>query len=109
MARCGDVEEVEVTSSHWCWTWHGPWRCSKTTVERRYVYDFAVLRKRYRWVTVTFRACCEIAGGEFSWTEGTWRLYWNPPDEINVTRYFESQLVPTGPCALVPGVGGMNQ
>lgn len=106
MARCGEVEDREVTRREWCWTWHGPWRCKKTTVERRYVYDFAVLRKRYRGITVTFRACCEVTGGEFSWKEGTWRLWWNPPDEYNVTRDFEKQLVSTGPCGIVAGVGG---
>jgi hypothetical protein len=101
---CGEVQDVEVTTTSWCWTWHGPWRCSTTTLERRHVYDFAILRKRYRWLSVTYRACCEIGGGEFTWSETAYRFYWNPPDEYNVQKKFENALVSTGPCSLGPGV-----
>jgi hypothetical protein len=100
---CGEVQDVEVTSYHWCWTWHGPWRCKKTTLERRYVYDFVILRRRYRGFSVTFRGCCEFDGGEFTWSEWSWRLWWNPPDQSNVTRRFDHQLVSTGPCSLGTG------
>jgi hypothetical protein len=100
---CGDVQDVEVTSYHWCWTWHGPWRCKKTTLERRYVYVFAILRRRYRGFSVTFRGCCELDGGEFTWSEWSWRLWWNPPDESNVTRMFDHQLISSGPCSFGPG------
>ena len=101
---CGDIEEVTVTDWNWCWTWHGPWLCKETKVERRYAYDFVVFRRRYRGFTATFRGCCEIGGGEFSWTEWTWRLYWNPPDEANVHKTFKNQLQSTGPCTLVAGL-----
>jgi hypothetical protein len=109
VAACGEVRDVEVTTWHWCRKLGFiPWRCKKTERTRRYVYEFSILRRRDRGFTVTYRGCCE--GGEFRWTEGTWRIYWNPPDEYNVTRMFESLLPPsTGPCTLgIPVVGGLT-
>ena len=104
MAACGEPREFTVTTWHWCWTWHGPWRCKETKVQGFYVYEFAILRRRDRGFTATFRACCEFGGGEFTWTEGTWRLYWNPPDQYNVERKFDHLLQTTGPCGLGAGV-----
>jgi hypothetical protein len=107
---CGEVDDVDVTTWHWCTKWGFiPWRCKKTVTQRRYVYDFAILRRRDRWFTATYRACCEAGGGEFRWTEGTWHIYWNPPDEQNAHRTFETPLTSIGPCTLsVPLTGSAS-
>jgi hypothetical protein len=107
MAACGEPTEVTTTSWHLCWTWHGPWLCKKTTVEGRYAYVFAILRRRDRGFTSSYRACCELAAGEFTWTAWTWRLYWNPPDQYNVSRNFAQQLITTGPCGLGVGLSAL--
>ncbi len=100
MAACGEPGEFEVTTRHWCWTWHGPWRCKETKIQTLYVYEFAVLRERDRFFSASYQACCEFAGGEFAWSGSTWRAYFNPPDQFNVTRRFKQKLTSTGPCTL---------
>jgi hypothetical protein len=102
MAVCGEPAEFEVTKRVWCWTWHGPWRCKKTEVKTLYVYDFAVLRESGAVFGVSYRACCEFGGGEFQWSRFSLWPYQGTSQEYNVTRRFESQLSPTGPCGLDP-------
>ncbi|MEA2862208.1 MAG: hypothetical protein QOC84_164 [Bradyrhizobium sp.] len=97
---CGEVEQFEITSWHWCWTWHGPWLCKETRIVRLFVYDFAVLRKRIRWFSANYQACCEFAAGEFRWSESSWGIYQNPPNEYGVRRTFDHQLIAVGKCSL---------
>jgi hypothetical protein len=40
-------------------------------------------------------------------SEDPTQLYWNPPDQYNVSRTFDQPLTSTGPCNLIAGLAAL--
>jgi len=66
---CGEAQKSEVSGWVRCWTWHGSWLCRKTTTQTLNAYNFAILRRRDRFFSANYQACCEFGGGEFDLSE----------------------------------------
>lgn len=103
---CGTPLEVEVSYRKWCWTWHGPWRCKRTKIATRYLYEFSPHRTRFAFFRKKYEGCCGRDGSpkyKFSkWSFfGSTNSGW---DQFSVLRKLSNEPInPDGDCPFFDG------
>ncbi len=97
---CGEKVEVEVSWYEWCWKlFVVPWRCKKTAIKTRYMYEFKPTRPKLSLFKKSYEGCCGAKLYKFSdgfSFFGTGNGAW---DHITVrTKYFKNQKSPIDDC-----------